>query len=110
MLPELKISVLKKWSIDTKKKKKTNKQTHKQTTIDKIYFISYRYRNPIPISLVKTKENIVFFVNTCKGSFPRYGSQEQQRCGQGVWTTRLSSTTYSVLAFHQWSFSILYTI
>ena len=64
----------------TQKKKKKNKQT----TIDKIYFISYRYRNPIPISLVKTKENIVFFVNTCKGSFPRYGSQEQQRCGQGV--------------------------
>ena len=64
--------------------KKKKKKTNKQTTIDKIYFISYRYRNPIPISLVKTKENIVFFVNTYKGSFPRYGSQEQHRCGQSV--------------------------
>ena len=60
-------------------KKKLNK-----TTIDKIYFISHSYRNTIPISLVNTIENLVLFVNTYEGSFPRYGSQEQHSCGQDV--------------------------
>ena len=46
----------------------------KKKTIDKIYFISYSYRNTIPISLVNTIENVLLFVNTYKGSFPRYGS------------------------------------
>ena len=62
----------------------TNCIEKKKKTIDKIYFISYGYRNTIPISLVNTIENLVLFVNTYDGSFPRYGSQEQHSCGQGV--------------------------
>ena len=82
----------------------------KKKPLTKSIFIFYSYRHTIPISMVNAIENLVLFVNTYEGSFPSYGSQEQHSYGQGVWTTRLSSTTYYVLPFHQWSFSILYTI
>ena len=56
----------------------------KKKPLTKSIFISYSYRNTIPISMVNAIENLVLFVNTYEGSFPCYGSQEQHSCRQGV--------------------------
>ena len=62
----------------------TNCIEKKKKPLTKSIFISYSYRNTIPISMVNAIGNLVLFVNTYEGSFPCYGSQEQHSCRQGV--------------------------